>query len=188
MNRIVRRTSLALVAALSLSTPAFFPTVARAEDAPASQPAKKPVVDYKKLKELLPESLGDVKRAKTEGQKSSFGDQSVSTATGTYGDSDAENAPTGTLSYIDYGSTEVGAGIAGMIDIDQESDDEWTKTTKIGDYKALLNYNKKDKHGTVQTAVGSRIIVSLELRGVSEEQFKKAADELPLAKLAELVK
>lgn len=192
MNRIARRTSLVVVVAcLALAAPALFSTPARAEEAPAaSQPAKREAIDYKKLKELLPESLAEIKRSQSEGQKSRFGEQSVSTATGTYGASDADGAPNGTLTFIDYGSTDMAAGFAGMfaVDIDQESDDEWTKTVKLGDHKALLTYNRKDKRGSAQTVAGDRVVVSLELQNVTEDQFKKAADELPLKKLAELVK
>jgi hypothetical protein len=184
------RASLLLSVSLVVCASVMHPSMARADDAPASQPAKTEPVDYKKLKETLPEQLGDLKRNKIEGQKMKIGEQAISTAEGTYGDPDAENAPNAELTYLDYGTTDIAAGIGAMLnmDIDNESDTEWTKSVKIDDQKAIMTYNKQDKHGSVQTAAGGRILVTLEARNLTEEQFKKAADALPLKKLAELVK
>lgn len=189
-TRNIARASLALAAAFVLGSPLVFPSFARAEDVPASQPAKVDAIDFRKLKEALPEALGDLKRTKTEGQKMKVGEQSISTAKGTYGDAEAENAPHGEMNLIDYGTTDLAAGFAGMlsVDIDNESDTEWTKTVKIDEHKALMTYNKENKHGSVQTAAGGRILVTLELNNVTEEQFKKSAETLPLKKLDELVK
>ena len=57
---------------------------ARAEDKPASQPAKVQPVDYKKLKELLPEEAAGVKRSTHEGENQTMGEWSISNARAEY--------------------------------------------------------------------------------------------------------
>src|SRR2546423_15668402 len=94
-----------MIAALSLG----ILQVARGEDAPpATQPAKTQPVDFRKLKELMPEKLADLKRSKNDGQKTAIGEFVISQATGTYGaEEPKENDPTITIEITDY-SANVG--------------------------------------------------------------------------------
>ncbi|MFT3788453.1 MAG: hypothetical protein QM770_20165 [Tepidisphaeraceae bacterium] len=178
----------AAVACLSLgfvSTPAV-----RAEDAATSQPAKQDAIDFRKMKAVMPETLVGIKREKIEGQKNKIGDQSFSTANADYGTGDGDNAKTAKIMVIDYSSPDFAKSMAVWMatDIDQETDDSYTKTADIQGRKALITYNKANKTGSVQTLAGNRIMVQFETQNLTDEEFNKAFAELPLKALDELVK
>src|SRR5215211_676002 len=56
------------------------PAAPTAPAAPAAPPAKKPPIDFRKLKEMMPAELAGVKRSELSGEKVSIGELIVSTA------------------------------------------------------------------------------------------------------------
>jgi hypothetical protein len=160
----------------------------KADDNATTQPAKEPV-DYKKLKELLPDTLVDLKRTDAKGQKIATGEFKISQAQGTYGPKEGDNPPTIDLQIVDYGAAPgVAEGMAvwAKLDIDQESDSGYEKTTKIGGYPALIQFQNDGKHGTLQIFVADQFLVTVESHNLADDQFKKIGDALPLDKLAAL--
>lgn len=161
--------------------------IARADDAtsttaPAAtaQPA-----DFRKLKAALPATLAGLPRGEATGQRNKLAEVTIANAEAPYGTDEGENAKHGKLTLLDYGNAEMAKGMALWLvaEIDQESDTEWTKTADLQGRRAMLTYHAKEKRGSVQTLAGGRIFVTLELNGVSEAEFRKAADELPLKQL-----
>src|SRR5688500_2483178 len=108
-----------------------------AAEPPADKPADKPQpIDYKKLKELMPEELLGQRRTKLEGEKISIGEFIISQASGRFGDDSKEGALNFEVQFIDYsaakGMAEAMAAWRNM-EIDKEGDDGFERTRKIQD-------------------------------------------------------
>lgn len=180
----------AIVFAISaVSVPVFAQDAQQNAEQKQEEPKKVDPVDFRKLKELLPEKIGEIARSNARGEKSGFGEMKISQATGEYSKDDNESSAT--LVIMDYGA--IPAAAAGMaswesLDIDNESDDEYTKTVTVGDYKALETYNNKDKRGTIQLLVAKRFMVNLEIHNMDAALLQKTISEMKLADLAALAK
>lgn len=185
------RTIAALVVAVSaVAVPVFAQDAGQGAEQKQEQP-KKAVepIDFRKLKEHLPESVGGIKRSNAEGAKNSFGEAKVSQAEGDYQPEEGEAHAR--IEIIDYG------GIPGMaegmaywlkVEIDNESDDEYSKTVKYGNHRGLETYNTKDKHGTLQLVVADRLIITITLDHIEPTEFAKTVEAMKLDALAELAK
>jgi hypothetical protein len=158
-----------------------------AEEEPASQPA---TVDWRKLKDWLPTELAGLQRTQATGEKNRVGDFVMSTASATFQkDSDQENAPRLNLQVIDYtGAPAMAQGMAAwsMMQIDNESDAGYEKTTKVGGFPAMETFQNEGKHGNVMILVAGTMIVTIDTDGMSPEEMRQAAEALPLDKLAAL--
>lgn len=173
----------------AFSVPLYADDGAQSTDQKQEETKKVEPVDFRKLKELLPESVGGVKRSEAKGEKAGFGDQKISQANGEY--SADNNEASATVSIIDYGGIPgAAAGFAAwtQMDIDNESDDEYTKTVTVAGIKALETYNTKEKHGSIQFLVASRFIVNIELHSIAAEELQKTMNEMKLKDLEALAK
>lgn len=156
----------------------------------ATNNANKGVADFREMKALLPKELSGGLKAEEgypKGQKSGAMGITVSEAECEYrGDGDAN---------LSIKISDIG-GMGGMgvmahaawasIDIDNESDDGYEKTTKIGGFKAMEKYNKKDKSGELHVFVDGRFIVELRGNNVTVDQMKGSLNTVDLKKLAAL--
>lgn len=136
-------------------------------DEPASQPAAqqaKEPIDYKKLKDLLPETVAGLKRSNAEGMKQGMSGMKFSKAEGTYSEEGREGSATVTIT--DFG------GMPGMIegmaawsglDIDNESDTQISKTLEVAGHKAYAELNKETKSGQISLVVGGRFVVEIRI-------------------------
>lgn len=148
------------------------------------------VVSFKKIKETLPEKLGDYVRTATSGQTATVGEMTTSTAQAKYAKDKDGNEPTFEITVMDYNNPQMVAGMAywTKMNIATETDDEYTKTTKIDGNAAMVHYNTKNKSGTYTLLVADRFLVTVSTNGMKEDDFKKVPDLLPLKKIAELAK
>jgi hypothetical protein len=139
------------------------------------------------MKELLPKELPGGLKGQLKGSKNGAMGMTVSEAEGQY---NAENGDASmTIKLTDMSGTGFGAlahAAWASIDVDNESDDEYEKTTKIDGYKAMEKYNKKNKSGSIQIIVDGRISVEIEGNNVKMEQIKGALEAVSLKKLAAL--
>ena len=181
--------------AISLSMVALSSAVVRAEEetaAPASQPAAAAAaVDFRRLKEMMPEELVGLKRTDNSGEKISMGEYKVSVARADYGkeNDESENPPSINVEVTDFGATpSMGEAMAvwAKLDIDQEGDDGYQKTVKYADQPGMENFQTDGKHGTLQIYVANRYIISITTSNLDAENLKKIAEAYPLKKLAEL--
>ena len=177
--------ALVTVAACSVS-------LVRADDEKpaASQPAKVPPVDYKKLKEVMPAELAGVKRSNNEGQKTGIGEFVMTQATAEYQKQDpGENDPKITVELIDYVSA---TGMAeamtawSKMEIDKDSDNGFERTTKVKGQPGFEQYTNDNKSGQLQVWVNGRFYLNVQTTNLSAEDFKKLADSLPIEKIAAL--
>ena len=161
---------------------------AGATSKPATQPAG--LVDYKKLKEMLPEKLAGLKRAEATGERTGFGDIKISTARASYTqDANKGDAPHIELQIFDYGTNKQmleGMSVWTKMDVDREGDEGFSKSLKIQDQPAMQTYINEGKAGQIQLLVGERFLMSINTTNLSVEQFKKLGDELKLKELAAL--
>ena len=159
---------------------------ALAQDKPAAADA----VDFRKLKELLPAELNGIKRNEHTGEKIKLGEFVMSTAKAEYGtNSEKENPPTITVEIQDFGATKGMADaltIWSTAEIDRDGDDGYEKTLKVKEHPAKETWNKESKSGEIMVWVAKRYIVTLRTENLPSEQMKKAAETLPLDKLAAL--
>lgn len=179
-----------LTAAIALGVVVFVPitsSVCRAQDASTKAPVEP--VDYKKLKELLPATLGGLKRADAEGSKQSVGDIKLSQVRGTYNEDGKDGS--GSVSIMDYGAMPgMAEGLSPWmnVEVDNESDTEYTKTVKVGDYKGMETYNKESKSGSLTLVVGKRFLLQVEINDLGPEVLQDTVKAMKLAELEALAK
>ncbi|MBU4459388.1 MAG: hypothetical protein KJ579_02380 [Verrucomicrobia bacterium] len=152
----------------------------------ANAAAAQPVVDFRQLKALLPETIGDMKRTNAKGEKSGAMGMTVAKAEGTY-----EGAKEARLKVEITDMSGVGAmgalaqfGFAAT-EIDNESDDGYERTVKIKNFKALEKYDTKAKSGSLQVIVG-RFSVQIEGDNIAPAILKTAAEAIDLQALSAL--
>jgi hypothetical protein len=135
------------------------------------------VVDFRILKDALPDKLVGMDRVSHNGNKTSFAGVAISTAEAEYADGDRKMA----INIIDTGG--FGAVMAGMaawsnIEIDNESDDGYERTTLIDGKKAFEKYNRKTKEGGINVISADRFIVMVNAKNISEEDLRKALEKI----------
>lgn len=186
----ILRTLLAATLAIASARAALAQPDAAATSKPASQPAGP--IDFRKLKEMLPDTLAGVKRTEATGEKTGFGEMKFSQARGTYAkDADKDDAPRIELQILDYGTNKQmieGMAIWTKMEVDTESDTGYQKSTKVQEQPAMEQYQNDGKTGTLQLLVGERFFVTVTTMNLTAEQFKKIGDELKLKELAALAK
>lgn len=137
-------------------------------------------VDFRVLRDMLPEDLPGMERTNAEGQKSGAMGIKVSQAEGTYQGEDNSRVE---ITIIDMGTMKSAAmfGYAWlMAEIDRESDTGYERTTKFKGYPA---YEKMERRGGTerfesQVVVGERFIVAIKATNATEEQIEEARDSI----------
>ncbi len=145
-----------------------------------------PVVDFRQLKTFLPEKIGDLKRTSAKGEKTGAMGMTISKAEGMYG---AEDGPRVKVEITDMAGTGGLAafaqlGVAAM-EIDNESDDGYERTTTFAGFKAIEKYNTPSKSGEVNVVVG-RFTVKIDGDGIAPGILKTAVDAIDLKSLSAL--
>ncbi len=142
----------------------------------------KEVVDFRKLKELLPESVAGMDRASHDGKKVGAMGMKFSTAQAQYKKGDEVLA----VSIIDFAGVSyflASSAAWATMEIDEESDKGYKRTTTIDGYKAFEEYNKQDRKGQVSIIAEGRYIVSIEGRNVDDSVLKAALDAVDVGGL-----
>jgi hypothetical protein len=143
-------------------------------------------VDFRKLKELLPEKAGSAQRSSVAGEKTGMGGFQVSRAEADYAVGDG----TVSVSISDLGGTGTPAGMMmaawSMAEIDRETETGYEKTSMIQGHKAHEEYNTDRESGSVDVLVGGRFLVDLDGNQVTMDEMKEILGDLDLAKLASL--
>lgn len=181
----VARTALSML--MGVSVLGVVPPVI-AQDAPTTQAVQ--VVDYRKLKELLPGELGGLKRTGHSGEKIKLGEFSIANAKAEYAkEGEEENLPRIDVDIVDYGAAPgMAQGMAGFatMDVDREGDDGYQKSGKVAGQPALETWTAETKSGTIMILVANRFVVNIQTNNLPSEQIRKIAEALPIDKLAAL--
>lgn len=155
------------------------------KQATGNETEAKEVVDYKELKDFMPNSIIGMNRTDISGQKSGAMGQNLSTAEARY----EEGNKSLQISVVDAGGSALAlAGLAmwANMDMSSESDDGYERTTKINGYKAFEQYDNKNESGQISVLIEDRFIVNVEGDNISAKDLKRAMDKLDLKKLARL--
>ena len=146
---------------------------------------KHEVVDFRELKALLPESIGDLKRKNAQGEKNSSMGFTISHAEADYSKEDGSQN-------IDIEITDLAgaSGVAGMaawdwamVDIDKETETGYEKTTKYKGHKAYEKYDNEYQDGSIEVLVSGRYMVSVQGNNVPMDMVKNAINEIDIGKL-----
>ena len=141
-------------------------------------------VDYKLLKDMLPDNAAGLKRTDASGEKTAAMGIQVSNAEGQYSDNQGKNI---TLKVTDIGSMTGLAGMAAyawaMTDMDRENDSGYEKTSNFNGYKSHEKWNKDSNSGEISVLVGNRFIAEATGSGVDMNALKDALGKLDLKKL-----
>ena len=144
-------------------------------------------VDFRKLKEFLPEKIAGFKRTEVSGEKNGAMGFTLSTAEASYNGSNDASIH---LEILDTGGIAGAATMAmaawTMADIDKESDTSYEKTTQLDGYKAFEKYDSQSKSGELNLLVADRYVVNVNGNNVTMEQMKNALADLNLNRLADL--
>ena len=141
-------------------------------------------VDYKVLKEMLPNEVGGMKRTEATGEKTSAMGMQISNANGRYSN---EHGASMTIKITDIGSM---TGLAGMAayawaatEVDRESDTGYEKTSNFNGYKSHEKWDKSSKSGEISVLVGNRFVAEADGNGIEMDALKDALSKVNLKKL-----
>ena len=143
-------------------------------------------VDFRTLKELLPESLAGLRRTGAEGTRKNVMGIASSKAEATYEDGKGGRI---VLEITDVGTL---SGVTAMalawvnVEIDKEGDSGYERTTTVGGRKAYERYARATRTGELDVVVAGRFLVGAKATGVDMNVFKEAVTKLDLAKLEAL--
>jgi hypothetical protein len=142
------------------------------------------VVEYKVLKDMLPESLDGMKRTDATGEKTAAMGMQVSNAEGRY--SNDQNGGI-TVKLTDIGSM---TGLAGMAayawaatDIERESENGYEKTSTFNGFKSHERWEKSSSSGEISALVGGRFVAEVSGYNTSMDALKAALGKIDLKKL-----
>lgn len=148
-------------------------------------------VDFRELKELLPEEVAGLHRVRHEGERSGAAGFTLSMAEARY---EAEDG-SGRIKITIKDTGGLGAlatmGMAAWlsVDVDRETERGYERTTRYEGFPAYEEFESRDgDRGSAELAfiVGERFIVQLEGRDVRMEDMKDAAGDLPVRRLEDL--
>jgi hypothetical protein len=140
-------------------------------------------VDFRALKELLPESLAGLKRRSSEGSRTKVMGVAASTAEAVYEDGKGGRMK---VTITDAGTLTGLAAVAVAwinVEIDKEGDSGYERTTTIDGRKAYERYDKARRTGKLDVVSAGRFLVAAEATGLDMKAFRTAIERIDLAKL-----
>ena len=155
--------------------------------------AETEVVDFRALRDLLPDEVGGLERTSSEGEPSSLLGLRVSNAQAYYSNSEQSI----NVSVTDMGTlTAIGLGLADWLDveIDRESDRGYERTRKFRsrgkNYPSYEKFENQGEYGSceIQMSVAGRLIVAIEGTSIEPGLCDEVREELPLTQLEKLVR
>jgi hypothetical protein len=143
------------------------------------------VIDFRQLKELLPEKLAGMERTEHTGEKVGMMGINMSTARATYRQGD-QSLEASIIDFAGVGMALVGVAAWANMEFDRETDQGYERTGKIDGYKSFERYDSADKSGETSVLVADRFILAVSGTKVEARELEKAIQELNPKKLARL--
>jgi len=150
--------------------------------------ARVETVDFRTLRDMLPEELDDMERVDASGERAGVAGFSFSQAEGEYRSDDGERQIS--LQIVDGGGlaqmTMLGAAWM-QVEVDREDSDGYERTTQFEGYPAF----EKERTGAsprseLSVVVAERFLVTANGRNVEMDELKEAVEELDLDDLEDL--
>lgn len=140
------------------------------------------VVDMAKLKVLLPETLGGLKRTSIEAEKTAMGTFKVAKAHAIYADDNNKRLE---VSITDFAGNKLAGmmlGLGGM-EIDKETDHGYEKIHKVDGRSVIEKYNKDNATSEYHVLVADRFMLEVNGEGVDMATVKTAANSIGFSQL-----
>ena len=145
-------------------------------------------VDFRTLRDLMPEELEDFERTDASGERTGVAGFSFSQAEGEYRSGDGERRLS--LQIVDAGGVGQMAMLGAswlQMDVDRESSDGYEKTTKFEGYPAFEKLRGGDRpRAELQFVVADRFFVSANGQNVEMEELKEALSAVDFDELEDL--
>jgi hypothetical protein len=150
----------------------------------AERPLAEPV-NFRVLRDLLPEAVAGLDRTEVEGASQGTMGFSVSNATATYEGADGDGQ-------IEIELTDLGAlpqvGMFGLgwtlADMDKETSTGYEKTVRLGENKGYREYDTERERGEFSLLVAERFLVAVKGRNVEDAALEEALRAVDLPALA----
>lgn len=146
-------------------------------------------VDFRALRDLLPDDLRGMERTDASGEKTGMGGFNISRAEGQYRDEDDASRRI-TLQITDAGGfgRMMMFGAAWMqMEVDRESSSGYERTTEFEGFPALEKFEGGDRpRSELQVVVGDRFFVSADGQNVEMDELKAAVRAIDLGGLEDL--
>ena len=144
-------------------------------------------VDFRKLKEMLPETLAGMKRVDTTGQSGEAMGIKGSSATARYTDGGGASL---NVDISDMGSLAGLAGLASRFDpsMEKETATGYERTSKVNGQIVHESYDRRAKSGEISISLGERFNVAVRGNGVEPATLQDAIKQIDMAGLVALAK
>lgn len=142
-------------------------------------------VNFRNLKELLPEELAGMSRTKHSGKTTGAMGFKISMAEASYKEDD-QRLDVNIVDAGGVGTALMGNAMWSKLEIDEESDDGFKRTIEIDGNKSYQECSNNNKRCQLAMMVADRFVLSLEGRNVDMDQLMKIAKGMDMSKLKNL--
>ena len=144
-------------------------------------------VDFRKLKDMLPETLAGMKRVEATGQSGEAMDIKGSSATARYTDGAGASL---NVDISDMGTLAGLAGLAARLDpaMEKETDTGYERTSKVNGQIVHERYDRRAKNGEISIILAERFNVAVRGNGVDAAALQGAIKQIDLAAIVALAK
>jgi len=146
------------------------------------------VVDFRLLKDMLPEQVGPLPRTSATGEKNSGMGFTISETQGKYTLEDTGQRVE--IEIKDMGSMKGWAGLAAwgwtMAEVDKETDTGYERTIEYKGHKGFEEYDNESQDGKIEVFVAKRYMVSVRGWDVPMDLIKEGLDEVPVGDLEDM--
>ena len=149
-------------------------------------------VDFRSLRDILPETLAGLARTEATGEKTGAMGMTISKAEAHYrgGEDDgSSSSPSLDVTITDMGALR-GMGMIGlaawtMAEVDRETADGFERTTKYEGHPAYETFNRSDSYrsGNIQVVVARRFLIEVAGENMDFDDVKGALQAIPLRQL-----
>lgn len=159
----------------------------RMQEQAAKGPAE--AVDFRRLKELLPERTAGLTMTESSGEKQQMGGFGVSQARATYADTSDAEAGRIEIEVIDLtgaGAMAMFGAAWTMMEMDKETSTGYERTREVDGYPGYEKYDSERRRGEMQTLVGDRYLVKAGGRDVEASALEDAVTDVDLGELYDM--
>ncbi len=146
-----------------------------------------PIVDFRDLKNLLPEAPPDMRRTQVNAERSGFMNLQVAYAEASY---ERHKGGVIELKISDIGGISGFSAIAQAgwmaAEIDRETETGYERTVTHRGFKGHEQYDSAERSGSIELLIADRFMVELNGRDIGMEALRHLLNQLDLQQLAQL--
>lgn len=157
------------------------------EDLDLNKGKNKAAINFRKLKELMPENLAGIERTNVKGSTTGMAGFKASVAEAVY-KGDDQIVEVKIIDGAGLGMAIMGMAAWSKVEFDEESDDGYKRTTTFNGHKALEDCRSNNRRCNLSMFAYDRFIITLEGRKVGMDQLKKMVKQMDLDQLVDMAK